>query len=128
MCTATNLLRKVTLNIYSRIQLKLIYYIKATENEDVLKGKAKESRGFLKSGPTFPKSVPAVPPSVLAPGEHWKLSVFTLGCRAKDTLVYGAVPGPQLSILQCQGDCSTSCGTQEPSHESFCSRESGSQT
>lgn len=58
MCTATNLLRKVTLNIYSRIQLKLIYYIKATENEDVLKGKAKESRGFLKSGPTFPKSVP----------------------------------------------------------------------
>lgn len=33
------------------------------------------------------------------------------------------MPGPQLSILQCQGDCSTSCGTQEPSHESFCSLE-----
>lgn len=54
--------------------------------------------------------------------------MFTLGCRAKETLVYGAVPGPQLSILQCQGDCSTSCRTQEPSHESFCSFESGSQT
>lgn len=79
MCTATNLLRQVTLNIYSRIQLKLIYSIKATENEDVLKGKVKESRGFLKSGPTFPKSVPAVPPSAVAPREHSKLSVFTLG-------------------------------------------------
>lgn len=83
MCTATNLLRKVTLNISSRIQLKLISYIKATENKDVLRGKAKESRVFLKSGPAFPKSVPAAPPSALAPKGALETVCVHVGLQGK---------------------------------------------
>lgn len=127
MCSATDLLREVTLNVCSRIQLKSVNYIKATENEDVLKGKAKESRGFLKSGPTFPKSVPVVPPSLVGPGERSELSAFTVGCRAKDTVGIWAcarlmaqrpsMPGRLLNILWYT----------DPSHSSFSSLESGSQ-
>lgn len=91
----------------------LIYYRRATGNEDVLKGKAKESRGFLKSRPTFPESLPAAPPSAVVPGEHLKLCAVT-SAGQKRLLPCGPMPGPQLSILQCQGDCSTSCGTQTP--------------
>lgn len=126
LCATTNLLRKVTLNIYSRIQLKLIYYRRATGNEDVLKGKAKESRGFLKSRPTFPKSMPAALPSVVVPGDCLKLCAVTLAGQ-KILLANGPMAGPQLSILRCHGDCLTSCGAQTPV-SSFFSLESGSQT